>query len=153
MQCIVVNTDTSQLARVQRLSVSGGLSYKRVMYITPFPKAQGPLRKRMRKACKRLRSGRTGVKWYLLDITALLHSWNHSSYACQDKVKPVALAWSGNGFLSPDQQSKSCGEMMHSREGRVVFLQWLAPGRLAMLVWLIPHPGIFGKHYLDSVGY
>lgn len=32
--------------------------------------------------------------------------------------------WRGNEFLNPDQQSRSCGQEMYSREGRVSFLQW-----------------------------
>lgn len=56
--------------QVQRTSVDGVFGYKRDICITPTPlKAQGTLRKRRREDCKSQRSGRTGVKLCLLNVT------------------------------------------------------------------------------------
>ena len=45
------------------------------------------------------------------------------------------------------------GELMASGRGESVFFKGVPPGRLTLLQWITPQPGVYGQHKMDSVSY
>jgi hypothetical protein len=62
------------------------------------------------------------------------------------QIKMVSiLAWKGRGTHESSPGAGVGGQLMVSGEGGIVFFKSATPGRLTMLQWTAPSPGVYGQ--------